>query len=387
MTSSRTFHGYSQDACFRAGQLPACAVHHHRPRMTAPLIIVGAGLAGLYAASRLGAAGVPCLLIEARDRIGGRVLSLQTDPGGERFDLGPSWFWPAMHPRMDRLVAQLGLTRFQQHDAGDALLERRPGAIQRVPGQPSAPPSFRIAGGIGSLVDALAATLPPGYLRLETRLTRLILTTNGLGLDAETPSGPITLDADRAILALPPRLIEASIVLDPPVPPLLQSAWRDMPTWMAPHAKFVAQYDRPFWREAGLSGAAQSMIGPMGEIHDATTATGAAALFGFIGIPAAARARLGPALADACIDQLARLFGPRAATPIAVFCKDWATDPLTATPDDLVAPGHPSPRRTPWLDPAWSPRLIFAGSETAPDHPGYLEGALSAAEAALSRTL
>lgn len=358
--------------------------------MTTPLIIVGAGLAGLYAASRLNAVGTPCLLIEARDRIGGRILSLPAIPGGERFDLGPSWFWPAMHPRMDRLVAQLGLTRFQQHDDGDALLERRPGTVQRVPGYPAAPPSFRIAGGIGNLVDALAATLPPGCVRLDTRLTRLTLQPGGLRLDAETPTGPITLDTDRTILALPPRLIDASIVLDPPVPPLLQSAWRDMPTWMAPHAKFVAHYDRPFWRDAGLSGDAQSMVGPMGEIHDATTASGTAALFGFVGIPAAARLRLGPALADACVDQLARLFGAQAATPVGTFCKDWATDPLTATPDDLVASGHPTARRTPWLDPTWSARLAFAGSETAPEHPGYLEGSLSAADAAvsaLSRTL
>lgn len=29
-----------------------------------------------------------------------------------------------------------------------------------------------------------------------------------------------------------------------------------------------AIYDRPFWREAGLSGTAQSMVGPLAEIHD-----------------------------------------------------------------------------------------------------------------------
>lgn len=351
--------------------------------MTCPIIIVGAGLGGLFAASRLYAAGMSCLLLEARDRVCGRVLSLPAGADGERLDLGPSWFWPGMQPRMDRLVAQLGLSRFPQHERGNALLERRLGDVQRVAGYPASPPSFRIAGGIGSLVDALAAIVPAEQLRLGTQVTRLSLRPGGLRLEAETDTGPILIDAERAILAMPPRLLEASVVFDPPLASALRVSWRDTPTWMAPHAKFVARYERPFWREVGLSGDAQSLIGPMAEIHDATTASGAAALFGFVGLPAAARAQLGPALAKACIEQFARLFGSQAATPVATFCKDWATDRLTATEHDLDAAAHPTVRRTPWLDPFWSTRLALAGSETAGEHPGYLEGALVAAEAAL----
>jgi hypothetical protein len=58
-------------------------------------------------------------------------------------------------------------------------------------------------------------------------------------------------------------------------------------TWMSDPAKFVAVYDKPFWREAGLSGQGFSRVGPMVEINDACADnTSAAALFGFIDVPA-----------------------------------------------------------------------------------------------------
>ena len=56
---------------------------------------------------------------------------------------------------------------------------------------------------------------------------------------------------------------------------------------MVPHAKYIATYATPFWREQGLSGEARSAIGPLGEIYDATMPGGSAALFGFFNIPAA----------------------------------------------------------------------------------------------------
>ncbi|TYP73067.1 monoamine oxidase [Paenibacillus methanolicus] len=43
--------------------------------MNDPVVIVGAGLSGLRAASLLTSQGIPCRVLEARDRIGGRVLS------------------------------------------------------------------------------------------------------------------------------------------------------------------------------------------------------------------------------------------------------------------------------------------------------------------------
>ena len=99
----------------------------------------------------------------------------------------------------------------------------------------------------------------------------------------------------------------------PALEPATARLWRETATWMAPHAKFFALYERAFWREAGLSGTAQSMVGPMAEMHDATTASGRAALFGFLGIDAEQRAAVGEErLTRACLAQLARIFGSEA---------------------------------------------------------------------------
>jgi Flavin containing amine oxidoreductase len=97
---------------------------------------------------------------------------------------------------------------------------------------------------------------------------------------------------------------------------------------MASRAKFFALYGRPFWLEAGYSGTAQSMVGPMLEIHDATTRSGHAALFGFLGVGAAERLKIGnQKLIEACLAQFGRIFGQDAQAPTATLYKDWATDP------------------------------------------------------------
>jgi monoamine oxidase len=116
----------------------------------------------------------------------------------------------------------------------------------------------------------------------------------------------------------------------------------------------------------------------LAEIHDASppdARTGA--LFGFAH-PGAARQQ---GFRDAALAQLGRLFGPDAATPDGVIFKDWSTDLATATPaDQNPLAGHPAYRALPPTE-----RLIFAGSETASEDGGFLEGALAAAEAAHAR--
>lgn len=358
--------------------------------------IVGAGLAGLRAAGLLRAANVEFVLLEARDRLGGRVLSVDEAgrPAEDGFDLGPSWYWPRMQPAIAELVAELGLRGFGQHGDGDVIFERmsREGA-QRYHGGAQEPLSFRLVGGTSALVGALARDLPREHVLLGARVTAMALGRDGVELtirraDATTEASAETLVARQVIAAVPPRLLDATVTFTPGQEAATARRWRETPTWMAPHAKFLAVYDRPFWREAGLSGTAQSMVGPMPEMHDATTASGRAALFGFVGVGAEQRAALGePALTRACLNQLARLFGPEAQRPRATLFKDWAADSLTATAADRSVGGHPTPNPAPWVTGPWRERLTLGGSEASPSEPGYLAGAVVAATRAAAETL
>ncbi|MBW3655936.1 MAG: FAD-dependent oxidoreductase [Gemmatimonadetes bacterium] len=360
--------------------------------MRTQVAIVGGGLGGLYAARLLHAAKVEFVLIDARDRLGGRILTVDEtgQPAEDGFDLGPSWYWPRMQPALAALVAELRLPTFEQHGDGDVVFDRMSRETpQRFRPVAQDQQSFRLVGGTGALVRALARDLPREQLLLSARVTAMALGGAGVELAIRRADGAEEkLVAGHVIAAIPPRLLEATVSFTPGQEMSTARRWRDTPTWMAPHAKFFALYDRPFWRDAGLSGTAQSLVGPMAEMHDATTASGGAALFGFLGVGAEQRAALGDeALTRACLGQFARVFGADARTPRATLFKDWAADPRTATAADCSAGGHLAPDTAPWVAGPWKEHLALAGSETSPIEPGYLAGAVVAAARAVAETL
>ncbi|MGP9418244.1 FAD-dependent oxidoreductase [Ewingella sp. AOP9-I1-14] len=164
------------------------------------------------------------------------------------------------------------------------------------------------------------------------------------------------------------------------MPASVAREWANTGTWMAPHAKYVAVYSRPFWRQQGLSGEARSAVGPMAEIHDASASEQAAALFGFLGIPAKTRWTTSESnLKDLCRAQLVRLFGEQAAHPVTEFFKDWADDPLTATAGDLTANQSHSIPEAFIREGVWQGRLKGIASEWSAAFPGYIAGAIDAA--------
>lgn len=83
--------------------------------------IVGAGLAGLVAARRLVEAGVSPLVLEARPRVGGRLLN-EDIGNGKVVEVGGQWIGPTQH-RLADLAAELGVDTFPTHDDGRHLIE------------------------------------------------------------------------------------------------------------------------------------------------------------------------------------------------------------------------------------------------------------------------
>jgi len=103
------------------------------PRTEADVIVVGAGLAGLTAARRLQEAGYSVLVIEARERVGGRVLNHSLD-GGQVVDAGGQFVGPAQRHILG-LAAELGVATHPIFTSGLTILEfgGRRHSYRRVP--------------------------------------------------------------------------------------------------------------------------------------------------------------------------------------------------------------------------------------------------------------
>ena len=92
------------------------------------VVVVGAGLAGLAAARDLVRAGRPVTVVEARDRVGGRIVNHRFDDG-TTVEIGGQWVGPTQD-RMLALASDLAVPTFPTYDTGD-LVTARDGKIIR----------------------------------------------------------------------------------------------------------------------------------------------------------------------------------------------------------------------------------------------------------------
>lgn len=373
--------------------------------------IIGGGLAGLYAAYQLSLKQIDFILLEAKPLLGGRILGLlNTQVGDEQLgdnksrvqgnsqqsdyfnDLGPTWIFEHQ-VKMQALVAQLGLTLFEQYTQGDALYQlANANAPRRIEGAGTMR-MFRVEGGTLKVIEALASKLTSQSILVDTAVTKL--TKNGDGWTVLTSNNEAeVINADHVLLAIPPRIaardLFASTEQHAPtiVSAGLLNALNNTQTWMAAQAKFVVTYTKPFWRSQGLSGQSFSQVGPMVEMHDASCANNNGyALFGFIGVPAVQRSTISKeALQQACLKQLAFFYGDVVYSFDSAEVKDWSTDIRVCTERDVQEGSkHPAFNLAPFKNETAALNLDFIGSEYAAVDPGYLEGALDVVDKCIAR--
>jgi monoamine oxidase len=244
----------------------------------------------------------------------------------------------------------------------------------------------RIVGGSARIAEELAARLGDA-VRLGVPVRRVA--TRGQGMATEvavtTEDGEV-VTARRVVVTLPPTLA-GRLVYEPALP-----SWRDQLTQRVPAGsiiKLYAVYDRPFWRDEGLTGQVVSDTGPVKLTFD-NSLPGAepGILMGFAeGQDGRRLARLDPrARREAVLTALTRYFGPRAAAPVAYLEKDWMAEEYSRgcygghfTPGVLTGFGHAL--RAP-VGP-----IHWAGAETATVWNGYLEGAVRSGERAAAEVL
>src|SRR5881397_674688 len=93
------------------------------PTMDADVVVVGAGLAGLSAAREVQRRGASVLVLEARDRVGGRTLN-EPIGDGKVVEIGGQWVGPTQK-RALAMISDLGLETFPTYVEGRNLFERR----------------------------------------------------------------------------------------------------------------------------------------------------------------------------------------------------------------------------------------------------------------------
>jgi monoamine oxidase len=171
---------------------------------TIDTVIIGGGLSGIYAASLLQRKKASFIVLEARNRIGGRIVS--PEHRGFFADMGPSWYWPEIQPKMARLVESLGLTGYRQFEDGLGRFQRHDGTVQTVRGYAMEPPSWRVHGGMKAIIERLCADIPSNALLLNHPVSQIEKRADDVLVSVgELERAPwVQFKARQVILALPP---------------------------------------------------------------------------------------------------------------------------------------------------------------------------------------
>jgi monoamine oxidase len=436
----------------------------------ADVVVVGAGLAGLAAARALAVEGASVVVLEARSRVGGRVLNEKIG-AGQVVEVGGQWIGPTQN-RLAAQAAALGVETFPTYGEGENVLEhagrlrryrgtiprlnpvvlldveraqRRLNALaRRIPlAAPwEAPEAARLDGQTmaswlrrnlatrsGRMllelgVEAVWAAQPEDmsllhvlfYIHSAGSLQMLFDTDGGaqqdrfvggsqlvpirmageLGAERVMLGAPVrrvehggdgvTVHADgvrargrRAILALAPTLA-GRLGYDPPLPGFRDQLTQRMP--LGTVAKCMAVYEEPFWRAEGLSGQGTSDTGPVKLTYDNSPPGGSpGVLLGFLeGRQARELGRLPEAeRRGAVVDCFARLYGPRAARPVAYVERQWAEEEWSRGCYGCHMPTGAWTSYGRALREPIGP-LHWAGAEYATVWNGYMEGAVRSGE-------
>ncbi|MFS0714260.1 NAD(P)/FAD-dependent oxidoreductase [Microbacterium sp. 2P01SA-2] len=387
--------------------------------ITRDVAIVGAGAAGLTAANDLRKAGLSVVVLEARDRVGGRLWTDEID--GAMLELGGQWVSPDQHALIDTL-ADLGLDTYTRYREGDSVYVGPDGQARPFRGEmfPVAPETERIIDEITARLDAMVAEIDPdrpwahekaaewdriswdAWLRQQTdddeavrnlafatgsamltkpthtfSLLQSLLMAASAGsyshlvdadfiLDKRVVGGlqqvplrlaerlgddvllgqpvrsieyadagavvrtdEVTVRARHVVLALAPVLY-SRISFSPPLPRLKHQMHQHFSMGFV--IKVHAVYDRPFWREQGLSGTAFSPYELSHEAYDNTNhGDERGTLVGFVSDQNADDLfRLSAdERRERILESLSHYYGPEAKNPIVYYESDWGSEEWT----------------------------------------------------------
>lgn len=440
----------------------------------ADVVVLGAGAAGLAAARTLADAGRRVIVIEARDRVGGRIHS-RSLAGGGFVDLGGQWLgsgqarlaawlrrydiptypsptagqnvllWQGQRAlyrgtipklplrsligvgwaqlRLDRMAKRVprdapwrakraaawdaqSFGEWMRENVGDEVARRlleigmetvlaenadrysllhalfyiHAGVdTDTLLGSAGGAQEKRVDGGMQRLPEAMA-------VGLDVRLSAPARSVEWSGDEVCVRADGLVVRAGRAVIALPPPLAQELDFL-PRLPASRAALHEGMP--MGAAGKCLAIYDRPFWRDEGLSGQLVTDQGPCHVTFDSSPPGGRPGiLLGFVEADGARALATHdePARRERVLAGFARAFGPKALSPRSYVDRLWAEERWSRGCYGAFCPPGLWTRHGEAMRAAVGP-LHFAGTETATVWSGYIDGALQSGERAAEEIL
>lgn len=341
--------------------------------MNKKIVIIGAGLSGLLTAYWLLNKGFEIEIIEARNRIGGRIHTLQS--GKAKVEMGATWF-NEVHQNMKIVLDELEIEYFEQFMKGYTFFESFSAAPAQIIEIPENSPSYRIVGGTMKLIENLATKLNNVNFHLNEAVKEIDFTNE----KAKIITSKKTMITDFVISTIPQSLLVSKVKFNPNLPDQLVHIAKNTHTWMQDSIKIALVYKTPFWRAKGISGTVFSNVGPITELYDHSNYNlHGFALCGFIN---GAMSEYSKAERQAKIlMQLEKIFGKEALNYSDYHETIWSEEEYTKniSQEGFVFPhqnnGHPIFREN-----YYNGRLFLSGTETASEFPGYMEGAIIAAK-------
>ena len=246
---------------------------------------------------------------------------------------------------------------------------------------------MRIKEGTSAIPERMAQRLATGTLKLESPVKK-IEEISELGLRRVTTAGtfgPASYLAKRVILSVPSPMYR-TITFFPPLSPG-KRAYTDS-TRYASYIKYLPVFKKPFWRENGYCGLAQSFVGPVAATRDTSFEYPDGRHYGFTCFIAGSFARKWSGMSQASkqaavLQQLSQLFA--SGNDISDLLVDalessWMTEEYSGwgCPIPIMSPGVFGSYWDAFVQPENG--LHFVGNETSTVWRGYMDGAIRSAE-------
>ena len=335
------------------------------------VLIIGGGLSGLLTGYRLKKEGVPFQILEARDRVGGRIHTIN-GTSNTPVEMGATWFTD-QHKNLIGLLNELELDYFDQHMDSSVLFQSsNTSPIQsiKIPSQPS---SYRIAGGTSHLIETLLERLDKKDILLNQPVKSIKYTVNSVQVTANK-----VFEGLQVVLAIPPKLWSKRIDFEPSLPQQLIGIAQQTHTWMEDSIKVALTYDHPFWEDENLSGTFYSHSGPITELYDhCNHKRSKYALCGFIN--SSFKNLSYKDRRASVINQIKEVFGKQAEDFIDYEECVWSKEEYTFQSSDEFVYPHQNNGNPIFSNSFFDNKLFISSSESAAESAGYMDGAVYAA--------